>query len=156
MSRRLAMSIAAVSAVLAFAAPRADAQTASDLVGAWTLVSATAQQGGARVDTFGPDPSGTLASPLETLERAKDKSDLDRLAQLVLEHEVTEVVVGEPRHLSGASGASARDADAYARELSGRTGDSRTDARSVELRLGRSEMDVIGHHLELRVRRRYF
>jgi putative Holliday junction resolvase len=79
--------------------------------------------GTVRVGVALSDPSGTLASPLETLERAKDQSDLDRLAQLVLEHEVTEVVVGEPRHLSGASSASARDADAYARELSGRTGD---------------------------------
>jgi putative Holliday junction resolvase len=39
-----------------------------------------------------------------------------------VEHEVTEVVVGEPRHLSGASGASAQDADAYARALAGRIG----------------------------------
>ena len=54
------------------------------------------------------DPTGTLASPLETLRRAKNQSDLDRLAALVVEHEVTEVVVGEPVHLSGASGASAR------------------------------------------------
>ena len=55
--------------------------------------------------------------------RAKDESDLDRLAALVVEHEVTEVVVGEPRHLSGASGASARDAENYAQALAGRTGD---------------------------------
>jgi putative holliday junction resolvase len=79
--------------------------------------------GTVRVGVALSDPSGTLASPLETLKRAKDKSDLDRLAELVEEHEVTEIVVGEPRHLSGASGASAKDADAYARELSGRTGD---------------------------------
>ena len=79
--------------------------------------------GTVRVGVALSDPTGTLASPLETLKRAKDKSDLDRLAALVVEHEVTEVVVGDPRHLSGASGASARDADAYAQELAGRTGD---------------------------------
>ena len=55
--------------------------------------------------------------PLETLQRATDRSDLDRLAALVVEHEVTEVVVGEPVHLSGASGASARDADAACLEI---------------------------------------
>ena len=67
--------------------------------------------GTVRVGVALSDPSGTLASPLETLQRAKDGSDLDRLAALVVEHEVTEVVVGEPKHLSGASGASAEDAD---------------------------------------------
>jgi putative Holliday junction resolvase len=76
--------------------------------------------GTVRVGVAMSDATGTLASPLETLQRAKDGSDLDRLAALVVEHEVTEVVVGEPRHLSGASGASAQDADAYARALVGR------------------------------------
>jgi putative Holliday junction resolvase len=79
--------------------------------------------GTVRVGLALSDPTGTLASPLETLRRAKDQSDLDRLAALVVEHEVTEVVVGEPRHLSGASGASAADADAYASELAARIGD---------------------------------
>jgi putative holliday junction resolvase len=79
--------------------------------------------GTVRVGVALSDATGTLASPLETLARAKDESDLDRLAALVVEHEVTEVVVGEPRHLSGASGASARDAETYAQALAGRTGD---------------------------------
>jgi putative holliday junction resolvase len=78
--------------------------------------------GTVRVGVAMSDATGTLASPLETLQRAKDGSDLDRLAALVVEHEVTEVVVGEPRHLSGASGVSAQDADAYARALVGRIG----------------------------------
>jgi putative Holliday junction resolvase len=79
--------------------------------------------GKVRVGLALSDPTGTLASPLETLRRAKDESDLDRLAALVEEHEVTEVVVGEPRHLSGASGASAADADAYSEALAGRIAD---------------------------------
>jgi putative Holliday junction resolvase len=79
--------------------------------------------GKARVGVALSDPTGTLASPLETLRRAKDGSDLDRLAAMVVEHEVTEVVVGEPRHLSGASGASAADADAYSEDLAGRIAD---------------------------------
>jgi putative Holliday junction resolvase len=79
--------------------------------------------GTVRVGVAMSDPTGTLASPVETLKRAGDRSDMDRLAALVVEHEVSEVVVGEPRHLSGASGASARDAAAYARELAERIGD---------------------------------
>jgi hypothetical protein len=34
--------------------------TARDIVGTWALVSAVAQQGDARTDVFGPNPSGTL------------------------------------------------------------------------------------------------
>ena len=79
--------------------------------------------GTVRVGLALSDPTGTLASPLETLRRAKNKSDLDRLAALVVEHEVTEVVVGEPVHLSGASGASAEDAGNYAQELADRIPD---------------------------------
>jgi putative Holliday junction resolvase len=79
--------------------------------------------GTVRVGVALSDPSGTLASPLETLRRSKDGADLDRLAALVVEHEVSEVVVGDPRHLSGASGASAQDASAYSRALAGRLGE---------------------------------
>ena len=79
--------------------------------------------GTVRVGVALSDPTGTIASPLETLHRAKDGSDLDRLAALVVEHEVAEVVVGEPRHLSGASGASAQDAHAYSEALAGRIAD---------------------------------
>ena len=79
--------------------------------------------GTVRVGLALSDPTGTLASPLETLRRAKNHSDLDRLAALVAEHEVTEVVVGEPVHLSGASGASAQDAADYAQELADRIPD---------------------------------
>ena len=79
--------------------------------------------GTVRVGLALSDPTGTLASPLETVRRAKDGADLDRLAALVVEHEVTEVVVGEPRHLSGASGASAADATAYSQALADRIAD---------------------------------
>jgi putative Holliday junction resolvase len=79
--------------------------------------------GTVRVGLALSDPTGTLASPLSTLRRAKNQSDLDRLAALVVEHEVTEVVVGEPVHLSGASGASAADAANYAQELADRIPD---------------------------------
>jgi putative Holliday junction resolvase len=79
--------------------------------------------GTVRVGLALSDVTGTLASPLETLRRAKNLSDVDRLAALVVEHEVAEVVVGEPVHLSGASGASAEDARNYAQELADRIPD---------------------------------
>jgi putative Holliday junction resolvase len=79
--------------------------------------------GTVRVGVAMSDATGTLASPLETLRRAKNHADLDRLAALVVEHEVAEVVVGDPKHLSGASGASAEDAGNYAQELADRIPD---------------------------------
>ena len=79
--------------------------------------------GTVRVGVALSDALGILASPLVTLRRAKDESDLDQLAGLVVTHEVVEVVVGLPRHLSGASGASARDASTYAAALTSRIGD---------------------------------
>src|SRR5215211_6708110 len=79
--------------------------------------------GTVRVGVALSDPDGILASPLETVQRARDESDLDRIAALVVEHEVTEVIVGEPRHLSGASGASAEDAAAYSQALADRMAD---------------------------------
>jgi putative holliday junction resolvase len=79
--------------------------------------------GTVRVGVALSDPTGLLAGPLETLRRARDESDLDRLAELVVTHGVVGVVVGLPRHLSGASGVSARDASTYASALASRIGD---------------------------------
>ena len=42
------------------AAGDALAQTAQDLVGTWTLVSAINAQGGGKTDTYGPHPKGIL------------------------------------------------------------------------------------------------
>ncbi|CCG03247.1 Holliday junction resolvase RuvX [Blastococcus saxobsidens] len=79
--------------------------------------------GTVRVGVALSDVTRTLASPLETLRRAKSRTDLDQLVALVAEHEVTEVVVGEPVHLSGAAGTSAQDAADYAQELADRIPD---------------------------------
>src|SRR3712207_9544056 len=56
--------------------------------------------GSVRVGVAISDPTGTLASPLETVQRARDASDLDRIAALVAEHEVTEVIVRSEEHTS--------------------------------------------------------
>ncbi len=45
---------------VALAAGDALAQTAQDLVGTWTLVSAINEQGGDKTDTYGPHPKGIL------------------------------------------------------------------------------------------------
>ena len=57
---RVIVSITAPALFTCLTLAAADAQTAQDMVGTWTLVSATAEQGGATVETFGPNPIGTI------------------------------------------------------------------------------------------------
>jgi putative Holliday junction resolvase len=70
--------------------------------------------GSVRVGVAVSDPDGILATPYATLPRAES---LDALVSLVAERSAVEVIVGHPRHLSGAAGASAQDAEAYAASL---------------------------------------
>src|SRR4051812_23798616 len=57
---RIIASFAAFLLFIYFGAAGAEAQTAQDLVGTWTLVSATIRSGEVKMDMYGPDPSGTL------------------------------------------------------------------------------------------------
>ena len=61
--------------------------------------------GDARIGVARSDPTGFLATPLETVRRGK--GDLARLARLVRDAEAIEVVVGLPRSLSGGEGPAA-------------------------------------------------
>ncbi|MFG2006959.1 Holliday junction resolvase RuvX [Spirillospora sp. NPDC048911] len=74
--------------------------------------------GTVRIGVARCDPGGILASPLETVKRGK--GDLDRLAELVAEHEAIEVVVGLPTSLSGREGPAAEAARQFAGRLAGR------------------------------------
>ena len=77
--------------------------------------------GSVRVGVALSDPGPVLATPLVTLSRdERSGSDLDRLAELVAEYEVVEVVVGLPRTLSARHGAAAESAVAYAEQLRSR------------------------------------
>ncbi|MGH3858898.1 Holliday junction resolvase RuvX [Actinokineospora sp.] len=77
--------------------------------------------GSVRVGVAMSDPGPILATPLVTLSRdERSGGDLDRLTELVAEHEVVEVVVGLPRTLASRHGAAAESAHAYATELARR------------------------------------
>jgi hypothetical protein len=60
MKRTTAGIIAVSAAFPSLALTRADAQTAQDIVGTWTPVSAVSQRGDAKIDNFGSNPSGTM------------------------------------------------------------------------------------------------
>ena len=66
--------------------------------------------GTVRVGVSRCDPDGILTMPVETLHRAPDLSDLDRLTDIVRSHDAIEVIVGLPRHLRGGEGISAKGA----------------------------------------------
>lgn len=74
--------------------------------------------GDARIGVARSDPSGILATPVETVRRGK--GDLARLARLVREDEAVEVVVGLPRSLSGGEGPAAVKAREFALKLAER------------------------------------
>jgi putative holliday junction resolvase len=74
--------------------------------------------GDARIGVASSDPSGILATPVETV--ARGDGDLDRLANLIDELGAVRVYVGLPRSLSGGEGPSAAKVRTFARELSSR------------------------------------
>jgi putative pre-16S rRNA nuclease len=63
------------------------------------------------------DPSGTLATPLGTVERPDTRRGMAALAGIVREHQAERVVVGLPLTLAGEEGAQARLARAFAKRL---------------------------------------
>jgi putative Holliday junction resolvase len=74
--------------------------------------------GDARIGVASSDPSGILATPVETV--ARGEGDLNRLATLVEELGAVRIYVGLPRSMSGGEGPSAGKVRAFARELSSR------------------------------------
>lgn len=78
--------------------------------------------GDARIGVARSDPSGFLASPVETVRRGK--GDLARIAKIIAaeqeESTVIEVVVGLPRSLSGGEGPAAAKVREFARGLAQR------------------------------------
>ena len=64
------------------------------------------------------DPSGFLATPLETVKRGR--GDIARIVELLEEAEAVEVVVGLPRSLSGGEGPAAVKVRSFAGDLARR------------------------------------
>jgi putative Holliday junction resolvase len=71
--------------------------------------------GDVRIGVARSDPSGIVATPVETVRRGA--GDLARLREIALEEGAVEVVVGLPRSLSGREGPAAAKVRAFAREV---------------------------------------
>jgi putative Holliday junction resolvase len=73
--------------------------------------------GDVRIGVARSDPSGLIATPVETV--ARGKGDLARLRALVAEEAAVEVIVGLPRSLSGGEGPAAAKVREFATALAG-------------------------------------
>ena len=73
--------------------------------------------GDVRIGDARSDPSGLIATPVETV--ARGKGDLARLRELAEEEAAVEVVVGLPRSLSGGEGPAAAKVREFAAALAG-------------------------------------
>src|SRR4051794_27287848 len=68
------------------------------------------------------DPTGTLATPLEVVERPGTRRGMQRIVALVRERDVSRVVVGLPLSLSGEEGPQALLTREWAGRLAARLG----------------------------------
>jgi putative Holliday junction resolvase len=78
--------------------------------------------GKVRVGVALSDPLGYTAQPLMTLWRKSRSEDLRSLMRLIRRHEVAEIVVGNPLHMSGDVSPWAVKVQAFAEELRERSG----------------------------------
>lgn len=76
--------------------------------------------GAARCGCAISDPTGTLATPLEQIERPGTRRGLARVVELVREREAETVVVGLPLSLSGGDSAQTEETRAWAGRLAER------------------------------------
>lgn len=101
--------------------------------------------GDARIGVARSDPSGMLATPVETVRRGQ--GDLRRLARIVREAEAIEVVVGLPRSLAGGEGPAAAKSRDFAARLAERVA-------PVPVRLVDERLTTVTAHEMLRGQRR--
>lgn len=102
------------------------------------------------------DPSGTLATPLDVVERPDEERGLATIARLAADHEVERVIVGLPLTLAGDVGQQAERAREFAEALGRRVSvpvelhDERLTTRLAERGGGRASSDsrAAAHLLE--------
>ena len=68
------------------------------------------------------DPLGITAQGLPTIRRSKKRADFARLAEIIAEYQVSEIVVGYPLRLSGMEGAQSEKMQVFAAELRKKSG----------------------------------
>lgn len=96
--------------------------------------------GKARVGVARCDPDGLLAVPVETV--ARSEASAARIAEIAVEHDAMELLVGLPVSLSGHETSSTDDARVFAAELAEATG--------LPVRLVDERLSTVSAHAALR------
>ena len=112
--------------------------------------------GAARCGCAVSDPTGTIATPLDPVERPGSRAGLARIAALVPELQAERVVVGLPLRLRGGDSEQTREARAFAAKLASRLSvpvdlyDERLTTRLAQSTGGRGSEDsrAAAHLLE--------
>jgi putative holliday junction resolvase len=78
--------------------------------------------GSARTGVAVSDPTGTVARPLEVVERADSDSGLERVLAIARREGVERIVVGLPMTLSGQRGSQAKETERFLGRLRQATG----------------------------------
>jgi len=73
--------------------------------------------GSARTGVAVSDPTGTVARPLEVVQRAASDAGLARILELALAEEVEQIVVGLPVTLRGERGLQAEETERFVERL---------------------------------------
>ncbi len=74
-----------------------------------------------RIGVAVSDPTGLLATPLTTIERAADQQAIEAVLRLAEEYEADHIVVGMPLSMSGRTGPQARLTAEFVRSLKEQT-----------------------------------
>ena len=97
------------------------------------------------------DALGITAQGLPTLQRRNKRSDLAALREVVEKHEIAEVVVGHPLHMSGKEGKQAEKVVAFANDLREHLGIS---VHLWDERLTSAQANRVLRETEMSIRRR--
>ena len=63
------------------------------------------------------DPTGTLASPFTILEGGDEMASIEAIADIVIQRQVIQIVVGLPRSMDGSIGKQAEKVEAFVQKL---------------------------------------
>ena len=107
--------------------------------------------GSRRIGIAVSDPLGITAQGLETLQRQNKRLDFEKLAKLVDEYSVAEIVVGFPLRMSGAEGIQAEKMHRFAEDLRERL---QLPVHLWDERLTSAEANRVLRETEMSIRRR--
>ena len=78
--------------------------------------------GSKRIGVAISDPLGITAQGVMTLRRETAEADFEHLKSIILEREVSEIIVGLPLNMNGSHGPQAKEASLFAEELKKKVG----------------------------------